>query len=175
MAGRYESILRVPRPEHRDDAFSIRHPPMDRGRRAKLFAAFDALSGFDEAIAEQETIYREREVLSEEMQQELDARLNHLMQIYRARKTCARCVGDCHDAKPFEPPAVTVRCFEEQPGQDGRGQYHIFSGKVVKLDIVHHFLLLSTKSRPVPVRIPLHDITSYSGEIFESTEFQTAL
>ena len=40
------------RPVHNGDYFSFKHPPMKRSQRAKLFMAFDALSGFGEAISQ---------------------------------------------------------------------------------------------------------------------------
>ena len=48
---RYRETFLKGRPRHdRFDAFRIRHPSMDVGKRAKLFAPFDALRGFDFAI-----------------------------------------------------------------------------------------------------------------------------
>ena len=48
---RYQQAFDRGRPRHRDgDAFSQRHPAMDLGRRAKIFAPFDALRGFSAAI-----------------------------------------------------------------------------------------------------------------------------
>jgi len=50
---KYREAYMKGRPQHdRLDPFSIRHPKMDVGRRAKIFAPFDALKGFDEALAE---------------------------------------------------------------------------------------------------------------------------
>ena len=50
---KYREAYMKGRPRHdRLDPFSIRHPKMDVGRRAKIFASFDALKGFDEALAE---------------------------------------------------------------------------------------------------------------------------
>ena len=49
---RYREVFLKGKPQHdRFDPFRIRHPIMDRGRRAKIFAPFDALRGFREAIA----------------------------------------------------------------------------------------------------------------------------
>ena len=49
---RYREVFLKGKPQHdRFDPFRIRHPSMDRGRRAKIFAPFDALRGFREAIA----------------------------------------------------------------------------------------------------------------------------
>ncbi len=57
---RYREVFLKGRPVHdRLDPFRIRHPRMERGRRAKIFAPFDALKGFSEAIAGQEDPGRE--------------------------------------------------------------------------------------------------------------------
>ena len=63
---RYAEIFRRGRPRHGEpgvlstyDAFYIRHPPMDPLRRAKLFAPFDALSGFSGRIAAKEVLYKD--------------------------------------------------------------------------------------------------------------------
>ncbi len=51
---RHRSLFLHGRPRHQKfDDFWLRHPPMDPGRRAKIFAPFDALKGFREAIDEQ--------------------------------------------------------------------------------------------------------------------------
>jgi len=52
---RYREVYLKGRPDHgRYDEFSVRHPRMDAGRRAKIFAPFDALRGFSAAILEKE-------------------------------------------------------------------------------------------------------------------------
>ncbi|MBQ9061904.1 MAG: hypothetical protein IJ121_03605 [Eubacterium sp.] len=49
---RYRDVFLKGKPQHdRFDPFRIRHPGMERRRRAKIFAPFDALKGFNEAIA----------------------------------------------------------------------------------------------------------------------------
>ena len=51
----YRDVAVKGRPEHRGwDSFTIRHPPMPASRWAKIYAPFDALKGFDEAIEAQE-------------------------------------------------------------------------------------------------------------------------
>ena len=44
----YIILRKMHRPDHNGDDFSRIHPKMRRGNRAKIFAPFDALSGFDE-------------------------------------------------------------------------------------------------------------------------------
>ena len=54
---RYRDVFLKGKPRHdRYDPFRIRHPGMDRRKRAKIFAPFDALKGFREAVAAQEVL-----------------------------------------------------------------------------------------------------------------------
>lgn len=79
---RYRDVFAAGRPEHdRYDPFSIRHPKMNVGHRAKIFSPFDALKGFGEAVASKRVPYRERRILSEEDRRELDRRLHILKQL----------------------------------------------------------------------------------------------
>ena len=55
---RYMRIYLQGKPQHeRFDAFRLRHPSMPVSQRAKLFAPFDALRGFDFAIMETEALH----------------------------------------------------------------------------------------------------------------------
>ena len=48
---RYKNVYLRGKPVHRDmDAFSLKHPAMDSGKRAKIFSPFDALRGFNFAV-----------------------------------------------------------------------------------------------------------------------------
>ena len=71
------------RPKHEKyDAFWIRHPPMDRVHRAKIFSPFDALAGFDECIESKLVTYTEKRMLSEEERDKINDALNHLQLPY---------------------------------------------------------------------------------------------
>ena len=49
----YRDVFLEGRPRHeKTDPFRIRHPQMDVGKRAKIFAPFDALRGFSDALAD---------------------------------------------------------------------------------------------------------------------------
>ena len=51
----YREVFLKGKPRHEQyDAFSVRHPKMDAGRRAKIFAPFDALKGFSDELAASE-------------------------------------------------------------------------------------------------------------------------
>ena len=76
---RYREVFLKGKPQHdRFDLFRVRHPSMDVGRRAKIFSPFDALKGFNEAIASKDVLYRDRIELSEDDRKELDRRLQIL-------------------------------------------------------------------------------------------------
>ena len=46
----YKDIINKSRPEHHGDDFEARHPHMSQENRAKIFAPFAALKGYEEAI-----------------------------------------------------------------------------------------------------------------------------
>ena len=48
----YKDIIDKQRPVHDDDEFEARHPKMSIENRAKIFAPFAALKGYDKAIDE---------------------------------------------------------------------------------------------------------------------------
>ncbi|MCI6699666.1 MAG: hypothetical protein MR488_10990 [Lachnospiraceae bacterium] len=76
------TLRKMHRPVHNGDDFSRIHPKMKRGNRAKIFAPFDALSGFGETM-DAETVYTVHPAeLSEEMKQELDEKLQNLLERY---------------------------------------------------------------------------------------------
>ena len=47
---KYNDIIDKNRPVHDGDEFEARHPKMPREARAKIFAPFAALKGYEEAI-----------------------------------------------------------------------------------------------------------------------------
>ena len=65
LAKAYQKYLYIPRP------VSKRYP-MDVQHRAKQFAPFAALRGFEEIVRKQEILYEQRKVLSEEQKCGLD-------------------------------------------------------------------------------------------------------
>ena len=66
---KYGGAYRRDRPRHDPyDEFSLRHPRMDLGQRAKIFSPFAALKGFEQAIEEKLELYEEKRELNEEEQ-----------------------------------------------------------------------------------------------------------
>lgn len=68
LAKAYQKYLYIPRP------VSKRYP-MDVQHRAKQFAPFAALRGFEEIVRKQEILYEQRKMLSEEQKCGLDRQL----------------------------------------------------------------------------------------------------
>lgn len=63
---RYRKLFQKGKPKHDGfDPFRVRHPRMDTGRRAKIFAPFDALKGFSEALRGSEERETERALAPE--------------------------------------------------------------------------------------------------------------
>ena len=76
---KYRDVFLKGRPQHdRFDSFSIRHPKMALGKRAKIFAPFAALRGYDEEIASKEVQHVPKIELSCEDETELNRRLDLL-------------------------------------------------------------------------------------------------
>lgn len=75
----YRDVFLKGKPRHdRFDRFAIRHPPMDVCKRAKIFSPFDALKGFNEAVAAKEVPYVFQIELTEEDKCEINRRLTIL-------------------------------------------------------------------------------------------------
>ncbi len=119
-AFRYREIFYRGKPRHaKTDPFRIRHPSMDLGRRAKLFAPFDALKGFGSAVSAKNELYESRRDLNEEELQELEMRLHILKDRCPARIRAT----------------FYVPCQDENSEAWGKGgQYHTLSGICLKVD-----------------------------------------
>ena len=120
---RYREVFLKGKPQHdRCDPFRIRHPRMNTGHRAKIFAPFDAIKGFNEAVSAKEVLYEHRIELSPEDAAELDRRLTILHNLtYNSRMARANRVQ------------VSVTYYQPcmDPNHDDyrlRGQYQTISG-----------------------------------------------
>ena len=126
---RYREVCLKGKPRHeRFDSFLIRHPRMDAGRRAKIFSPFDALKGFNEAVAAKDVLYESRAELTPE---ELDE-LNRRFEILRDLSCSSRMAGSCL-------PQVTVTCYvpcsdENSEAYGLRGRYQTIAGTCRKVD-----------------------------------------
>ena len=125
---RYGNIIFRDGPVHDGDVFSRKHPKMSQQNRAKLFAPFAALVGFDERVRKKEINY----VPKHELDSDEEWELNH--QLYRlhcltanSRMARANMVG------------VSIEYFavctdEENDAYLVKGQYKTITGIVLKVD-----------------------------------------
>ena len=126
---KYKAVYEQCRPQLNGwDSFRIKHPPMPASRWAKIFAPFDALKGFDEAIAEQEEIYVRKPELGEYEKDELDQKLEILGRLVRNSKMARE-----------NEVRVTVEFFEEQNAGDEHeplGKIKEASGRLWSVDAI---------------------------------------
>ena len=128
---RYREVFLKGRPRHdRYDPFRIRHPSMDRGHRAKIFSPFDALKGFNEAVASKDVLYEDRIELLQEDSEELSRRLNVLHNLtFNSRMARANRVQVT--VTYYEP------CSDENSEAYGlRGQYKTITGICWNVDTI---------------------------------------
>lgn len=133
------------RPRHEKFSdFWRAHPPMDHVHRAKIFAPFDALAGFDECIESKLVLYCEKRVLSEEEREKLNEALSTLHSLtYNSR--VAR----------LNRPSATVEYFV--PCSDSHsewygvgGRYETITGIVQRVDLlVEKVLVLDDQAIPL--------------------------
>ena len=139
----YTVLISKHRPLHNGDTFSRIHPRMRRGNRAKIFAPFDALSGFDESMDAETVFTVHPSELSPEMKQELDDKMQHLIQQYR--KLPAKRNERRHQLQ------ISVLYFEIDSEQtvlhnDGlRGNYRWMNGDVLDIDSIRRTIDLGSQ------------------------------
>ena len=149
---RYGSLLLLERPAHVGDLFSRRHPRMTRLNRAKLFAPFAALAGFEECVRRKEAEYVYRHEPDAEETRALDRRLCELHRL-TANSGLARANGVRVRVKRF------LLCRD--PDSEAylvKGQYDAVTGMVLRVDPQGQRLLL--RSEGDTLSIPFRDIHS---------------
>ena len=117
------------RPRHeRNDIFRIRHPEMDHTHRAKIFAPFDALAGFNEAVASKQILYEPKRQLSETEKEKLNARLFQLHSLTYNGSAVRK-------NRPLASVAYFVPCSDKNSFAYGlEGTYNTVKGTVEKID-----------------------------------------
>ena len=130
---RYKEVFMRGKPQHDcDDAFGRKHPRMNIGHRAKIFSPFDALKGFDDAIASRDIPYGPKKEPGQKEAEELDRRLRILSDLTRTGKA-ARENGVKVSATYFIP------CADENHEAYGLyGQYHTVTGVCMGVDAEVH-------------------------------------
>ena len=157
----YADILDRQRPVHTDDVFSRAHPRMPVLNRAKIFAPFAALRGFEAAISAKEVQYVDKRIFDAEEAFELNRRLCILYE-------------KCRNGKLVRENAVVVAVEYYTPCRDAnndaygrKGLYQTVTGLVQRIDIVQKYLIVDG------VRIRFKDIggiTDPNGSLFEVPE-----
>lgn len=134
MASVYAKLIYMPRP------VSNRRK-MDVGHRAKQFAPFAALRGFEETVRKKEILYEPRKELSEEKKQELDGKLKVL--------SAGMWIQATYFVESLEFP--------------GKGNYCTIEGTVEFFDPQIYLRIGDTE-------IPVLDILDLAGNVFEMFE-----
>lgn len=138
----YLSVLLMGRPRHGADAFSLRHPQMEKGKRAKLFAPYDALDGYSEHIRQKNIPYTGRIIPDEEAQQELNRRLVLLRALTADSRLAKR-------NRPSVTATYYVPCADGHHCACGRlGQYKTVTGAVRRVDAVGKVLIVGDTAIP---------------------------
>ena len=149
----YRDVYAKGKPRHdKYDRFSIMHPNMDRGKRAKIFAPFDALKGFSELIGAKQNVYCFKKQLNEDEQNKLSRRLTVLKNLtYNNRM--ARQNRVLITATYYAPSTDTN---SEAYGIMGR--YQTVTGTCRNVDEVSEFLTIGSE------RIPFADLLTIENE-----------
>ena len=150
MDDSYSDLLSRQRPVHTDDAFSRRHPKMARLNRAKLFAPFAALSGFEQAVRSKEVPYVPRHILDADECRALNQTLNRLHQATRTGTLARRNRVEARVVFFEICTDVNNEAFERD------GLYHAVTGIVQKVDPISQTLMIDSRV------IPFRDICSIS-------------
>ncbi len=146
---RYKDLFYAGRPVHQKyDDFWCRHPNMDLSRRAKIFAPFDALKGFSDAVSSKRIQYEEKREQSTQQTELLEEQLAHLAcMTENSRKAKENSV--IVEVEYFVP------CTDPNHAAYGfKGRYETCSGIVWRVDYINRLLYVSSKE------ISLDDIYS---------------
>lgn len=161
---RYADVYMQGRPRHGSagriqtyDAFYKKHPPMDRTRRAKIFAPFDALRGFQDAIASKRVLYEPRRDLTEGEKEDLDRRLETLYRL-TANGRLAR------ENRVTVTVTRFVPCGDPEHEAFGKqGKYEPVTGIVRKVDPARRVIILFDSGA-----IPVEDVVEIRSSVFDS-------
>lgn len=117
---------------------SDRHSHMSIHDRAAQFAPFAALTGHGAAIAETARLTEDKLELDESQKEVLDQKLTNIM----------------HSADEI---SVDVEYFVRDERKSG-GRYEHVSGRIKKIDMYRHMILMEDEKRRCIVEIPVDDV-----------------
>jgi hypothetical protein len=158
---RYGDIIMLGRPVHNGDLFSRRHPKMTPQHRAKIFAPFAALVGFDEHIRSKEIQYVNKHELDADEEWELNRKLNVLHGL-TANSRLARTNNVTVSIEYYVP------CTDPNNHAYGRkGLYRTITGVVRKVDNVNQSMTLCDADGEYDIAFEdIYDITEPTGALF---------
>jgi len=158
---RYGDIILMGRPIHSGDVFSRRHPKMTRQHRAKIFAPFAALVGFEEHIRSKEIQYVNKHELDADEEWELNRRLCVLHDL-TANSRLARANSVTVTIEYYIP------CTD--PNNDAferKGLYETTTGVVRKVDNVNQSVILDDSDGERNIAFAdIYNITDPTGALF---------
>ena len=126
---KYLEVVRKGKPLHKEnDSFYLKHPPMDLSRRAKIFAPFDALKGFNEKVQSKEVLYVPKKELNEEELRELNNQLTTLYNLTTNSRLARE--NNIHAEVTYFVPCMDI----ENENYLIKGRYVTVSGTVKKID-----------------------------------------
>ena len=161
VMARYGNIIFLDRPVHDGDLFSRRHPAMTRLNRAKIFAPFAALVGFDERVRRKEVSYVSKVELDADEEWELNRRVLILHEL-TANSKLARV-----HAVVVKVEYYAVCSDNENDAFLEKGQYLTVTGRVVKVDPHQQELTLSVDgSKQVIPFTDIYQITDPTNRLF---------
>ena len=144
----YLSVIFQGPPKHSRDDFSLRHPKMELGKRAKIFAPFDALDGYGDAVRSKDVEYVEKidlteDGLAEEEREELSRRLEILHNLtYTGKQARANQV--------VVTVTYFVQCEDENNYAFGvKGLYKAITGICRKVDFVQQTITVGEATIPL--------------------------
>lgn len=124
----YLQALFQQRPRHRMDEFEFRHPPMEREKRAKIFAPYDALDGYSDSVKKKNTEYVDKIFLDEGQKAELNRRLSVLHSLTRTARLAKQ-------NRVIVTATYYVPCADERSfSYEVKGQYQSVTGVARKVD-----------------------------------------
>ena len=139
---RYEDILNATPPVGQG---LKGYPPMNIPDRAKIFAPFAALKGYEEAIFAKQKIVVPRINLSEETRDLLDQKMHLVLELLKRQ----------------QHPILTIIYFTRTGTGQDEGEYIRFTGMVGKIDETSKILHI------VDLKVSLYDIYNMEGELFD--------
>ena len=138
---KYDDIINTEYPLRNTDV--IKHPRMTIKDRAKIFAPFAALKGYEKAIVAKQKIVVPRIKLSEESKEYLDLQLGKIERLLM---------------KGHHPVITIVYFLKDKESNEDGGEYIQFTGMVAKFNQTSRILQIVDK------RLQLDDIYSIEGE-----------